>query len=205
MGLQRIQTAFRGISNPTTPFGTLNLFDQWTYPGVAYASAWSPGTTMTDVAPGQQVGRNWKLLSVGVQGYLFMSSFANVPLYGKLGRVVAAVDLSGAAEPGRALGGLTNLPLLPLPPDPTMQADMWTPENNPLPPTETPSNTIPGGGLPLGVNISLPVPLPTFDVPVGVGIWIFPALMGVPTNRTGFQTLLQMINASYILNFDDGS
>lgn len=194
MGLQTLPGTFRGNNfNFGGQLTTLNLADVVIPGGAsAFSTFRSEGVTLIDVASSQAVGRNWELLSVAIQAYLLWQP--NAPTYGKIGKVLTAVDPNGQLNPTIPGGG----PLLPRPQDATLTQTLWDPSIDDLPPLNLPA-------LSVHNVIQLPVPRKLWDTPLAIGIWIEPCLIGCGVTGILALELLSVVNATYMLNFDDGA
>lgn len=188
--IRRAQGAFR----KTTIFSGQNLMDT----ASSATPVWTPGATIIDTAQVQPpTGAVWELQAFSVSGGLSFTQLA-ARCYGRWGKIIAGIIRPGAPT------GVPNdpyvTPMLPLPIDTSMFADLWDPDNDPTPPL---SNQ---GGLTLPVYAALQLPIPmavTLGDQVAIGVWMLPSLVG---DNSGTSTPFQLAlwNALYTLTFDDG-
>lgn len=210
MALQRISQAFRGQPNTGVTQNTIDVSVIAGAGGIpALTAMYTLGTTLIDQPSFQAVGRNWKLLSAAFRASLVIGGGFG-PVYGKLGKVHVAVDPNGLLNPtGQFRGNNGSIPpLQPLPPDPTLVTVLWDPAIDPLPPNALALlSPPPSPGLPVTTIIQLPIPLPVSDASVSVGIWVEQSLVASPVPMPQFTAIqaIQVQNATYTLNFDDGS
>jgi hypothetical protein len=175
--------------------------------GAAWTSQRTPGATIIDtnsvITPTQQ--QRWTLTNVSFTGYLgFLNGFS--PAYGKLGKIVAGLLLENAQRYQNPTPWIT--PMLPLPPDSSLTADLWNPENDPMPPVM--GEPIPSQQPPLSSLLSVTTVIaPPFPIPftpggnLGVGMWMLPSLIGFSVAASYVAGLI-MFGANYVINYDDG-
>jgi hypothetical protein len=217
MALRQVNKSFRQI------FGDWNAWDAFS--SNPHVSAYSAGATLIDVVDlGATVSSSWKLISVSIQAYLAIihsesgSNFS--PVYGRFGKIKTALITKPDTFSTSGQYGTFVTPMLPLPQDSTLTVDLWDPAIDPLPPritsvaspppsTPQPSHT-PGTLLAVQTSIQLPIAIDIVAAEqVCVGIWILPSLLAFTSASfsPSFLVLFGMsiLQASYVLNIDDGS
>lgn len=208
---QRIGSAFSNdgstnVAGPTNLYDAVDIPQAGPFPYVTHTLGSTLLTSVQFPTPSQA----WKLISVGVRASLQngFNLFAMRP-FGKLGAIKMGIVLNDDVSPTSisVLSGIGNVPfgvpILPLPTDPSLTELLWTPESNPLPP---------GAGQPstLDVNATIfpPVPLDLSPgVPLSVGIWVSPSIVGVNAEPFGgHQPIATIIvhSAAYTITYEDG-
>jgi len=189
--------------NPSTPPVLPNTRDG----GPVVIGGWSYGATLI-FSPGFQPPslEVWEIQAVSITAKLCLAVPAapTIPLYGKLGKVVAAVLPQGATS--TAHQGQPDSGMIPLPQDSTLSVDLFDPAVDMMPPLWTSSITTPpsepAGMLPLQSVISLPIGQGSQSAAnLALGLWITPSLL----HNTATQSFgLALFGAAYTIIYDDG-
>ena len=207
MALQRTTKAFR---DPGLILPGNNLQD-FTSSGGGFSSAWTPGGTIIDPVSLMGAATAQKsFISASIRGSLILAQ--SPPGFGKFGRVIGGV-LTGSGDP--SLGGSGGVagapwvnPILPLPGDASLVADLWNPANDPLPPVANGSfvGPLPASQtvLPINCVINPPVPVQLDEASMAIGMWATPSLIGNNTAGT-FNWHLYIFNAIWTVVYNDGS
>lgn len=176
---------------------------------------------------GPATSQKWSLLSVTVNGYLGLVAGSNIGSapalspYGRLGKIITALDPSNPAPFGGFISGSSGQPwsvnMSPLPADGTLSVPLFDPASDELPPwapmyfkpglqiiTGYPSIPIPTQLLPVSATITPPNPIQLLSVlQPGIGIWMEPSLLG-DSSRVGGYMGLTLFYATYTVDYDDG-
>lgn len=170
---------------------------------------WTSGATIIDSLTLQPQPRDkWTILGYSVRALLFINPQSmgptNIRQFGKFGKIKTAI-VSGTDYNGTT--GFATFPIvvpvLPLPSDETVEADIWDPAIDPLPPQQLIGNP----GLPITASLVLatPIPLPEGSQDLGIGMWMLPSLLnaGNVLTTVNFPALVVQ-QAVYSVVYDDG-
>lgn len=207
--IHRVGGAFR-----SAPLGPPPGFNAWDLvalnpPTTAPASSWTAGAGIVDTVQVRTPTTSpWDLLAFTVQAALVLAdtNFTFIPYFGKLGRVIAGVTNGLPTNSGTT--GFYQLSLPPLPQDASLQASLWDPAVDPLPPIVR--NAVPAQPPVLEVtaaqNLQQPLAVPAGGQ-INLGIWVLPSLLNTNTIGNNGTPCLSMTvcNAEYVVIYDDHS
>lgn len=219
--IQLAQGSFRQ-SVPNTINGHVNVQDNTNNPATEGFGqpGWSGGATLIDQLLFQPPQfSSWHILSYSINAGLSFESYFNdldteFPIYGKLGKIFAALQLdtgptTGGSLPGTmtyAIGAPYICPALPLPNDMTLGVTLFDPGSDPAPPTNywNATTTVPNL-LPLTASLQLAQPMQvTGSASIGIGLWICPSLLSGSGTNGGAAGGLCLRNGTYTVYYDDG-
>lgn len=219
---QRLNGAF--IQFPRN--GGANAFDEVIATVTPYAAARSAGTTcyIPVTSSGPQINQKWSLLNVSfsaglayvIGGAANGSASQGPATYGQFGKITCGilsldVPFSVYSNQGILLGAL---PWIPPPADTSLMTDLWNPADDDMPPTIPGPNATYGQPQPnqlLSVSATVSPPESLDMIPgvrLAVGISLNPSLFGWNRGGVSFGDVifgLELFNAQYTVNYDDGS
>lgn len=139
------------------------------------------------------------LLSFSVTGRIAVVAQPGMTSYGKLGRIVTGLTQEGSETTDS--GGVQ--PILPLPEDSALIADLWNPANDNLPVLISAASD--RAGTLVNVTHTLPSPIPIFQgTTLLIGLWMLPSLSKCDSVADATTWPLWVLAANYSLIYDDG-
>lgn len=198
MSLRRAAGVFRQAGNLIGA----NIEDTFATNGTPYNAVYTQGSQQVDnVQLTPSLTQNWKLLGLSVTAYigLFYGAAGGIPLYGRLGKLHAALLPQGTPQ---TPGG--PVPYAALPPDNLIL--LWDGSNDTAPrQVSSGSSPIPQSTLQaVSGDIQLPVPIPiNAGQQVAVGLYLEPSLIGTPSATVAIVGL-GVFESTYVVNYDDG-
>jgi len=200
MTVRRTNGSFSGIPSGFATGNTLNAIDDLTDSPSTF-SGWTVGSSIqAQVNLLGPLSTSAEIIAYSINAQMALVQMGNSgdPMFGKFGKLLAAVQFGVAQQDG--FFSSTALPT-----DASLTSTVWDPAVDPLPPLRT-SNTPadPALLLPVGLVYPLPQPLPIIEQSVAIGLWLTPSLLALQHSGLVVQAGLAILNAQYTVVYDDG-